>query len=86
MTRWIDMTDAQKAAKTAQEAAKARAKILQNPAAIKAVIDALEQEAAEIEAQNGRFSLAQAARVRDDMQPIFAMLARLNIDRAEIGV
>lgn len=86
MTRWIDMTDAQKAAKHSQETAKARAKVLANPTAIKAQIDALEAEAAAIEAEGGRFSANRAARVREDMQPIFAMLSRLNIDRAAIGV
>lgn len=86
MTRWIDMTDAQKGALHQGEEAKRRARIIANPASIKAQLAEIESEAQAIESKGGQYSAKQAARWREEKQPIFQMLARLNINPADIGI
>lgn len=86
MARWIDMTDAQRGALTMKLQAKERAQVLANPSKIIKALAQIDAEASEILAEGGRFAEQQAARWLEEKQPIFARLARLNINPADIGV
>lgn len=86
MARWIDMTDAQKGALHMKEEAKRRAKILANPAYILRDLAEIDAIAAAELAEGGKYAQVRHDRALEEKQPIFAMLARLNINPADIGI
>jgi hypothetical protein len=86
MTRWIDMTDAQKVATQQRNAAKRRAEIVANPSAIIKALADIDAESAAIAEGGGKYATKQALRFLEEKQPIFDTLARLNIDPKEIGI
>jgi len=86
MTRWIDMTDAQKGALHRKEEAKLRAAILANPAHIIKALADINAESARIAEEGGKYATQRALRWLEEKQPIFATLKRLGIDPQEIGI
>lgn len=80
MTRFIDMTDAQKGAQHQRLAAKERARLLATMDKVKARLAAIDAEADEIAASGGRFADKQAARYREEKQPILDHLKRHGIE------
>ena len=86
MARWIDMTDAQKVNLQQREAAKRRAAIIADPSGVIKALAEIDAQSAEIAEEGGKYAVTRALRWLEEKQPIFDMLANLNIDPKEIGI